>query len=86
MPRMQVYLPEPIYRDVKDNDLPASELLQSAVVAEMRRRELEANAEEYLRELLADVGEPTAEEIEQAERIVSRFESHSPVRTPDART
>jgi len=78
MPRMQVYLPEPIYRDVKDNNLPASELLQSAVAAEMHRRALEANAEEYLRELLADVGEPTPDEIEQAEQIVSRFETHSP--------
>jgi len=85
MPRMQVYLPDPIYRDVKDNDLPASELLQAAVAAEMRRRELEANAEEYLRELLADVGEPTDEEIEQAERIVIRFEAHSLVRTASAR-
>ena len=79
MPRMQVYLPEPIYRDVKDNDLPASELLRAAVVAEMRRRELEARAEEYLRELMADVGEPTAEEIERAEQIVSRFDSHAVV-------
>ena len=34
---MQVYLPDELYRLVKKRRLPASELLQSAVRAEVRR-------------------------------------------------
>jgi hypothetical protein len=74
---MQVYLPDPIYRDVKENDLPASELLQAAVIAEMRRRALEASADNYLRELLADVGEPTERELESADQIVRQFDANN---------
>ena len=39
MPRMQVYLPDDLYKLVKKKRLPASELLQDAVRAEGRRRE-----------------------------------------------
>lgn len=74
---MQVYLPDPIYRDVKENGLPASELLQAAVIAEMRRRALEVNADNYLRELLADVGEPTERELESADQIVRQFDANN---------
>jgi len=34
MPRMQVYLPNELYKAVKERHLPASELLQEAVRAE----------------------------------------------------
>ena len=40
MPRMQVYLPDELYNLVKKRRLPASELLQKAVRAELRRRDL----------------------------------------------
>lgn len=71
---MQVYLPEALYRQVKKHKLPASELLQGAVRAELRRRELEKEALRYLKELRAEVGEPDAEQVEEAEQIVRRLQ------------
>lgn len=70
---MQVYLPEALYREVKERGLPASELLQEAVVAELRRQELEARADEYLAELLAEVGEPSEAESTRADAIARRL-------------
>ena len=40
MPRLQVYLPDDLYAQLKEHGLPASELLQEAVRAELRRRAL----------------------------------------------
>lgn len=74
MPRMQVYLPDALYQQVKVRGLPASELLQEAVVAEVRRRELEARADEYLAELIAEVGEPTEAEFARADAIARRLQ------------
>ena len=59
MPRIQVYLPDDLYAEVKSRGLPASELLQKAVRAELRREELLQATDEYLAELVAEVGEPT---------------------------
>lgn len=59
MPRIQVYLPDDLYAEVKSRGLPASELLQKAVRAELRREELLRATDEYLAELVAEVGEPT---------------------------
>ena len=59
MPRMQVYLPEELYRQVKARELPVSELLQKAVAAEMRRQDLLAETEKYLAGLVKKVGEPS---------------------------
>ena len=73
MPRMQVYLPDDLYRAVKERGLPASELLQEAVRVEIRRRELLENTDEYLDELLAEVGEPGASDVARAEAIVRRL-------------
>ena len=76
MPRMQVYLPEDLYKLVKKARLPASELLQDAVRAEVRRRELLAEADRYIGELTTEVGKPSARHRARAsalaERIVSR--------------
>ena len=66
---MQVYLPDELYRRVKELGLPASELLQVAVIAEVRRRELEARADEYLDELISEVGEPSEAEFARADAI-----------------
>lgn len=69
MPRMQVYLSDELYRYVKDNDLPASQLLQSAVEAEMERQLKLRELDEYLAELEEEVGPPTAESEAWADRI-----------------
>jgi hypothetical protein len=73
---MQVYLPDDLYEMVKDRGLPASELLQEAVRAEVRRRELVAASEKYTTELRGQVGSPTsaqrARAADVARRIVGR--------------
>ena len=56
---MQVYLPDDLYEVVKDRRLPASEMLQDAVRAEMRRRAMVAASERYTAELATAVGGPT---------------------------
>ncbi len=58
---MQVYLPDDLYAEVKEQGLPASELLQDVVREQMRRRKLIEEGEKYLEELRAEVGEPTPE-------------------------
>lgn len=75
MPRVQVYLPDDLYAELKRRDLPPSELLQLALRAELERLEaLDANAT-YLDELEAEVGEPTDGDRERAEAIVRRIRS-----------
>lgn len=73
---MQVYLPDDLYEMVKERGLPASELLQEAVRAEVRRRELMAASEKYTTELQKQVGPPTpvqrARAADVARRIVGR--------------
>ena len=73
MPRMQVYLPDDLYRAVKDHRLPASDLLQQAVRAELRRQGLLEETEHYLGELTAKVGEPSATAIAHAESLSRRI-------------
>ena len=67
MPRMQVYLPDDLYRVVKERDMPASELLQDAVRAEIRRLALLEETDSYLEELVEKVGEPSAQALARAE-------------------
>lgn len=74
MPRMQVYLPDALHREVKARGLPASELLQEAVAAEVRRQELEARADEYVAELISEVGEPSEAEMARADEIARRIQ------------
>ncbi len=77
---MQVYLPTELYELVKERGLPASELLQEAVRAELRRRELMAASEKYTTELRTQVGAPTsaqrARATEVAKRVVGRSHRH----------
>lgn len=70
---MQVYLPEHLYREVKERGLPASELLQQAVEAEVRRRRLNEELDRYLEELIAEVGEPSPEAQAEADAIARRI-------------
>jgi len=76
MPRMQVYLPDDLYKLVKKGHLPASELLQNAVRAEVRRRQLLAEGEKYVAELLAQVGEPTARQRQRASETTRQIVGH----------
>jgi hypothetical protein len=77
MPRMQVYLPEPLYSRVKERGLPVSEVLQKALAAELRRLDLLAAAELYVQELVAEVGEPSADDIARAEAYVKGLKTRS---------
>lgn len=77
MPRMQVYLPDHLYDELKERGLPASELLQEAVRAELRRQSLLDETDAYLTELIDEVGEPTPDEIARAEAIARRLALHA---------
>ena len=74
MPRMQVYLPEPLYAEVKARKLPVSKLLQDAIRVEVRRQDLIAAGDEYLTELVAEVGEPGPDAMAWADDLVQRLE------------
>jgi hypothetical protein len=71
MPRMQVYLPDDLYKSVKARRLPVSELLQEAVRAELRRLDLISESDLYLAELVQQVGDPSAQQRARA-RAVAR--------------
>ena len=73
---MQVYLPDDLYEQVKARHLPASELLQEAVRAEVRRQDLLAETDAYLDGLLAEVGEPSSQDRARAEVIARRIAAH----------
>jgi post-segregation antitoxin (ccd killing protein) len=73
MARMQVYLPDDLYQLVKVRGLPASELLQKAVRAELRRLDLLAETDRYLADLVAEVGPPSAAERRQASTVARRL-------------
>jgi hypothetical protein len=73
MPRLQVYLPDDLYDELKRRELPASELLQVAVRAELERRDVLDATDDYLTKLAAEVGEPTARQQARADAIVRRI-------------
>jgi hypothetical protein len=73
---MQVYLPDDLYEQVKVRGLPASELLQEAVRAEVRRQDLLSETDAYLAGLVAEVGEPSPRERARAEAIARRISAH----------
>lgn len=73
MARIQVYLPDDLYKLVKARGLPASELLQRVVRAELRRLELLAETDRYVEDLIAEVGPPTAEEHSRAAAFARRL-------------
>jgi hypothetical protein len=74
---MQVYLPVDLYEMVKDRHLPASELLQDAVRAELRRRELLVASRRYTAELATQVGQPTPRQRARAAAIARRVASRA---------
>lgn len=66
---MQVYLPDELYRAVKERNLPASELLQEAVRAELRRQSLLEETDRYIGELIEEVGQPSPRALARAEAL-----------------
>jgi len=77
---MQVYLPGELYRAIKERGLPASELLQDAVRAELRREELLEATDRYIAELIEDVGEPSPKALARAEALSRRIRRDEPSR------
>lgn len=77
---MQVYLPDELYRAVKERGLPASELLQEAVEAELRRQLLNEAADDYLAELVVEVGEPSPRQRARAEALARRIRDRAVAR------
>ena len=73
MPRLQVYLPDDLHREVKVRGLAASELLQQAVRAEVRRLDLLAATRAHVEALEHEVGEPRPAERERAELVARRL-------------
>lgn len=58
--------------------MPASELLQDAVRAEVHRHELLEESDRYLVELVEQVGEPSAKAIARAEALSLRIRREKP--------
>jgi post-segregation antitoxin (ccd killing protein) len=84
MPRVQVYLPDDLYDELKRRNLPASELLQVAVRAELERRQALDATGEYLAELAAEVGEPNRRQRVQAKRSCVASEIASSIQRCEA--
>ena len=80
MPRMQVYLPDELYRAVKERGLSASELLQEAVRGELRRQDLLHETDRYIAEVTENVGEPSADAVARAEALSRRIRREVPRR------
>jgi post-segregation antitoxin (ccd killing protein) len=76
MPRMQIYLPDDLYAEVKARNLRASELLQQAIRAEIRREEQIQAMAEFVQEAIREYGEPSADELAEAEEFVARIKAH----------
>jgi post-segregation antitoxin (ccd killing protein) len=77
MPRMQVYLPDELYRAVKERELPASDLLQKAVRTELHRQSLLEETDRYLADLIDKVGEPSAAARAKADALSRRIQRRS---------
>jgi hypothetical protein len=83
---MQIYLPDDLYAEVKARKLPASELLQRAIRAEIRREDQIYAAGEFLEEMIGEYGEPSPEAIAEAEELAARVKAHlhPPVKESEA--
>lgn len=73
---MQIYLPDDLYAEVKTRKLPASELLQKAIRAEIRREDQILAMAEFVEDAMHEFGEPSAEELAEAEEFVARIKAH----------
>ena len=77
---MQVYLSDDLYDIVKSQGLSASRLLQDAVRDHCVRQEKIAAVRAHAEEIFAELGPPTAEEIEWADKkareIIDSLQRH----------
>jgi post-segregation antitoxin (ccd killing protein) len=73
MPRVQVYLPDELHDELKRRRLPASELFQIALRAELERQDALDETDRYLDELADEIGEPSARQRSSAEAIARRI-------------
>ncbi|HSB85995.1 MAG TPA: hypothetical protein VLD86_06800 [Ilumatobacteraceae bacterium] len=73
MPRLQVYLPDDLHDELKRRGIPASELLQIALRAELERQDALDATSTYLDELAAELGEPSARQRTHADLIARRI-------------
>ncbi len=76
MPRIQLYLPDDLYQEVKSRRLPASEILQVAVRAVVEREKSREGLEEYIHELEEEIGSPSDEQNARADAIVRNIQLH----------
>ena len=76
MPRLQVYLPDDLHRQVKERGLPASELLQIAVRAMVERVEALEALDSYITELEAELGPTSSQQSNRADAIVHAIRAH----------
>jgi hypothetical protein len=76
MPRIQLYLPDDLYQEVKSRGLPASEILQIAVRAVVEREKSREGLEQFIRELEEEIGTPTEEQNARAAAIVRNIQMH----------
>jgi post-segregation antitoxin (ccd killing protein) len=74
---MQVYLPDELYEAIKARRLRASEILQKAVRAELRRLDVLAETDRYLEELRSGVGAPRQAERTRARDLAIRVSNRS---------
>jgi len=77
MPRVQVYLPDDLHEELKRRGLPASQLLQIALRAELERQDALDETDRYLDELVAEVGEPSQRAQSTADAIARRIRDRS---------
>jgi hypothetical protein len=76
MPRIQVYLPDDLYRQVKRRGLSPSELLQEAVRAEVERLSKVEELDRYLARLGREVGKPSSADKAWAKGVAARVKRH----------
>lgn len=62
-----------LYTQVKTRGLPASELLQKAVRAEVRRLDLLTETDRYVDDLIAEVGPPSSAQRTRAAAVARRL-------------
>ena len=73
MPQIRVDLPDDLYGSVKEHGLSPADLLQTAIHDELRRRQLSAETERYLAQLIDEIGEPSEAAVARAEALVRRI-------------
>jgi hypothetical protein len=76
MPRLQVHLPEDLYREVKARHIKVSDLLEQAVRKEVLRQQRIEGIDRYIADLVAEVGEPSPEDETRAAALVDRLLRH----------